>query len=86
MMEIVILRGKSRRGRNKISEHGERWRVTKRRTARAYDKIAGPFGDLRLESIGCECPSCQKFGCQDWRWIFEANDPNFEIVRRENGS
>ena len=79
MMEVVILRGKSRRGRNRIKEHGERWRVLR------HSKMAGPFGDLRLESIGCECPSCQKFGCQDWRWIFETNDPNFEIVRRENG-
>jgi len=71
-VELVILEGKTRHGKNRVRQHGERWRLVRR----------GPSGML-LESVGCECPTCQKLDMQDWRWISEFGDLNFKIVRTE---
>ena len=75
-METVILKGKSRHGKNRIKQHGDRWHVTENSS-----------GILHLRSIGCECSECISLGMQDWRWISETDDPNFEVVRSEaNGA
>ncbi len=78
-MEIVILQGKTRRGKNRIREHGDRWTVD--RVSESVMGLGGAPG-LLLSVPKCECSTCEKWG-PDWRWIRQTNDPNFEILRRE---
>ena len=70
MGRVVFLKGKSRHGKNRIKQHGEHWQVIDRTSS----------GVLHIQSIECRCPECTKLGSQDWRWISETDDPNFEIV------
>ena len=88
-MEIVILKAKSRHGKNRIKQHGERWRVKELKPHKWRPNSRSEWRDwepepntVLLESIDCACPTCEKFG-QDWRWIDIRNDSNFEILRRE---
>ena len=70
----VTLKPKTRHGKNRISQHGERWLVT------SVGDFAGSGRlSVALRSDGCECMTCEKFG-QDARVIHAVNDANFEIV------
>ena len=77
-MLISKLKGKSKKGKDRIRQHGDVWEVCEE-----LDKVlfptnsSGPF--LKLRSVMCECNTCKKFG-QDWRIISEKNDSDFEIV------
>ena len=77
-MLISKLKGKSKKGKDRIRQHGELWEVEG-----SHDKVLfptnsnGPF--LKLRSVMCECNTCKKFG-QDWRIISEKNDSDFEVV------
>ena len=77
-MLISKLKGKSKKGKDRIRQHGDMWEVCEE-----LDKVlfptnsSGPF--LKLRSVMCECNTCKKFG-QDWRIISENNDSDFEIV------
>jgi hypothetical protein len=77
-MLISKLKGKSKKGKDRIRQHGDMWEVCEE-----LDKVlfptnsSGPF--LKLRSVMCECNTCKKFG-QDWRIISEKNDSDFEIV------
>ena len=74
-MSTVRLRGISRHGKNRISQHGDLWVVKAVRESVKFPTSApGPF--LSLGSVTTE----------DWRWISEVNDPNFEIVEEVNGA
>ena len=89
-MEIIVLRGKTRHGKNRLKQHGDRWVVRDRTERDLGSKFAVPVQAsapwLWIETTDCECPTCEKWG-QDGRWISEQNDPNFEILRGEtNGS
>jgi|TARA_R100000458_G_C8121024_1_gene139913 hypothetical protein len=80
----VKLKGKSRHGKNRVNQHGNLWKVQKI----VDDPLMGK-GFLRssnapgpwfwLESINCECSTCNKFG-QDGRWVSEVRDDNFEVT------
>ena len=73
------LRGKTRHGKNRVSQHGSRWSVVREDdSVLCLDDKPGKW----VESIDCSCPTCEKWG-QDGRWILDNNDPNFEIVERE---
>lgn len=77
-MLISKLKGKTKKGKDRIRQHGELWEVCEE-----LDKVlfptnsSGPF--LKLRSVMCECNTCKKFG-QDWRIISEKNDSDFEVV------
>ena len=77
-MLISKLKGKTKKGKDRIRQHGDMWEVCEE-----LDKVlfptnsSGPF--LKLRSVMCECNTCKKFG-QDWRIISEKNDSDFEIV------
>ncbi len=77
-MLISKLKGKSKKGKDRIRQHGDVWEVCEE-----LDKVlfptnsSGPF--LKLRSVMCECNTCKKFG-QDWRIISEKNDSDFEIM------
>jgi len=78
-MEIVILRGKTRHGKNRVREHGDRWiAVRESDSAVCLDGAPG----LLLAADDCNCSACEKWG-PDWRWIRKTNDLNFEILGRE---
>lgn len=70
--EFVTLKGKTRHGKNRINQHGTRWRVKSHGTFRgspalsitSLDKTEGPR---------------DKKG-HDSRWVLKDNDPDFEIV------
>lgn len=70
--EFVTLKGKTRHGKNRINQHGTRWRVQKHGTFRgspalsltSLNKTEGPKNNKRLDS----------------RWVLKDNDPDFEII------
>ena len=86
MVEVVILRGKTRHGKNRVREHGDRWVVVRRTEENLGPRFHVPVNAsppwLWLETTDCECSTCEKWG-QDGRWVAENNDLNFEILRRE---
>ena len=78
-MEIVVLQGKTRHGKNRVREHGDRWTVDQ--VSESVAILDGAPG-LLLAVLDCECPGCEKWG-PDWRWIRQTNDLDFEILERE---
>jgi len=73
-MEIgqkVLLKGKSRHGKNRIEQHGDLWTVTK----------LGQFNGN--DAFQCEsehetfCVGTQGKKIKDSRWVFTKDDPNF---------
>ena len=88
---FVKLKGKTRHGKNRVSQHGEWWEVDEtshlrgkfRENASAEWKPAEPSKTQHLLwSVGCVCNTCKKFG-QDWRWVEKVNDPNFDIIEKK---
>ena len=69
----VKLKGKTRHGKNRVNQHGEWWVVSAERD-----------NSFWLESIDCECPTCEKWG-QDGRAVDKKNDTNFNIVNIMKG-
>lgn len=75
--KILRLKGKTQKGKSRINEHGELWKVT----------MIKPFeGVMRLESMN----NTFKFNGEwrkDVRWVnveIVRNDENFELVGIEN--
>ena len=74
---ILILKGKTQKGKSRINEHGTLWKVT---------MIKNDKGVMRLESLG----DTFKFNCEwrkDERWVsvnIVRGDENFELVGIEN--
>lgn len=70
--EQVVLRGKTRHGKNRINQHGDKWLVVKvgkfkgqpAVALRSFDKTEGPRNSKGFDS----------------RWVLIQDDPNFEIV------
>jgi len=78
-MEIVVLQGKTRKGKNRVREHGDRWSVAREdESVMCLDDNPG----LLLKVLNCKCLGCKKWG-PDSRWIRQINDVDFEILRRE---
>lgn len=72
--DILILKAKSRKGKNRIHQHGNTWTV--------QDKVVrGHWGNLLLRSKNKtfrDSPTKMNF---DTRWIWAINDSDFEIVK-----
>ena len=71
----VKLKGKTRHGKNRVSQHGDLWEVVRwvdeKEVGKGFIKFSdapGPW--LFLESIKCKCSTCVKWG-QDGRWVSE---------------
>lgn len=62
--DLLTLRGKTLKGKNRVREHGETWVVVK----------AHPVLGLHVE------PEVQRNRWPEKRWINPTNDPNFEIT------
>lgn len=68
--DLLELEGKTLKGKNKIREHGNQWKITE--IAHGH-----PFvheGELCIEPVE------QKGRFPEGRWIMPAHDPNFNIV------
>ena len=63
---IIILKGKTLHGKNRVREHGERWRKL---------NATSPLrkGEISIESV--------KTG-GGARWVHPTNDPDFEVTER----
>ena len=87
LQETVILKAKTRHGKNRIKQHGDRWMVVRQTEENLGPRFLRPVNALPpwlwLETTDCECPTREKWG-QDGRWVSEKNDPNFEIVKDDN--
>ena len=80
---ILLLSGKSARAKGVVSRHGSRWAV-KERVEEWFHPVGGrDRTGLRVESIGCNCPSCMVAHEQHWMWIFEVEDREYEIQREK---
>lgn len=59
--EFVVVEGISQKGKNRVREHGQVWKVRK------VDE-----NKIMLESTD---------GKDNWRWVDNLNDPDFELIR-----
>lgn len=61
----VTLKGKTRHGKNRINQHGERWMIIELRNGKmlveSSEKTEGPKDNKGF----------------DWRWVDLHDDPNF---------
>lgn len=75
--KILILKGKTKKGKDRINQHGKLWKVTEIR----------PFEDkMRLESLNNTFKFNGKM-IKDVRWVsthIVTRDENFELVGIEN--
>jgi len=72
-MEIgqkVLLKGKSRHGKNRIEQHGDLWTVTGKGTFNGH-----PAMRLTSENESFNIGHGKKI--KDNRWVFLKDDPNF---------
>lgn len=69
--QLLKLKGRTRRGKNKISEHGNVWKIT----------------DIKPDYLYCESANDTfKVGdiwVKDGRWILIDNDSDFEITNEK---
>ena len=77
--KTIQLEGKSARSKQIVAAHGKTWKVKER-----VEDWFHPVGNrdrtgLRVESIGCNCPSCMTAHEQHWMWIFENDDKDYNI-------
>ena len=79
-MVNLRLKGKTRKGKNRIKEHGEVWKIVRVADFVELD-INGP--GLLVEAVGCKCVTCQRWG-SDWRWIAWEDDKDFLVVAEGN--
>lgn len=64
-MSILILRGISLKGKNRVKEHGDRWVLVE-----SHPLTPFPKNRYMIKSEKS----------QTFRWISQINDPDFEIV------
>lgn len=72
--DILILKGKSRHGKNRIHQHGDEWTVRKK-------VVRGLHGNIMLrskEKTFRDSPAKMNF---DIRWIWAVDDSDFQIVK-----
>ena len=79
----VKLKGKTRHGKNHVSQHGDLWkvgRIVDGELGKGFVRSSNAPGPwLWLESINCKCSTCEKWG-QDGRWVSERMDDNFNVI------
>ena len=67
-MEIVTLTGKTKKGKQRVQQHGDKWEVVRRSESVGFPtKHPGPFLLLRA------------LGRSDLRWVSESSDPDFFV-------
>ena len=72
--DVLILKGKSRHGKNRIHQHGNEWTVE-------HKVVRGHSGNLRLRSKGKTFKDSPTKWSHDTRWIWAVDDSDFEIVK-----
>lgn len=73
----VRLTGKTKHGKNRVRENGDLWKVTRIAEKVHFPRaISGPGPFFFLTSL--------KPGSDDWRWVSEFDDPNFEVELLED--
>lgn len=75
--DILILKAKSRKGKNRIHQHGNVWIVDEK-------VVRGHVGNVRLRSKNKtfrDTPTKKTF---DTRWIWVPGDSDFEVVKIVN--
>lgn len=70
--DIVLLVGKSLKGKNRVREHGDQWEIVD--VTRAGKPMGRANGDLLVEPVIQSNP--QK---PEMRWVRPTNDPDFEV-------
>lgn len=68
--DIITLRGKTLKGKNRVREHGSLWRIVSVSTGTRWVKR----GMLNIEPVE------QRGRFPEGRWIMPVNDPDFEIL------
>jgi len=71
-MRKVKLKAKTRKGKNRIRQFGEWWKVC-RTTPTVLFSTETHGSWVLLESLNKK----------DWRWVRETDDPDFEIIEKE---
>jgi hypothetical protein len=79
MKKTIQLEGKSARAKQVIAKHGKSWKVKERVEDWFHPVVGRDRTGLRVESIGCNCPSCMVAHEQHWMWIFEIEDREYNI-------
>ena len=74
MRKEITVRGKSQKGKNRIREHGETWRIVERQEKVKFSSETGPW--LLLESLDGKC----------LRWMHETNDKDFSPTSPYTGT
>ena len=80
MKKTIRLEGKSARAKQTIAKHGKKWKVKERVEDWFHPAGGRDRTGLRVESIGCQCPSCMAAHEQHWMWIFEIEDGDYNIT------
>lgn len=80
MKKTIQLEGKSARAKQTIAKHGKKWKVKERVEDWFHPAGGRDRTGLRVESIGCQCPSCMTAHEQHWMWIFEIEDGDYNIT------
>lgn len=71
--ELLILRAKTRKGQNRLTQFGTEWLVRETRDRVLFSSEPGPWLLIAETShVGIHAPGS--------RWIHRTHDPDFEIV------
>jgi hypothetical protein len=73
--DMLTLKGKTLKGKNRVREHGENWVVLKVRDSVLFDQRAGPWLRVAPQSA----PSLGQS-----RWVHATADDNFTISSRRD--
>lgn len=78
----ITLRGKTRKGQNRINQFGSEWSILQVKDKVKFDSGPGPW--LLLLSVNSDkgSPEGQATkAANSTRWIHQNSDPDFEIVK-----
>jgi len=68
VMQQVMLKGKTRHGKNRIHQHGDQWFIVK------FDKFRGQ------DAMMLRSENKTDKGTFDGRWVLLQDDPNFVMI------
>lgn len=75
-MTWVLLKGITRHGKNRVHQHGDRWKIV------SEGKFQGQPAWMLQSEQPTEGPRDAKV--HDGRWVLKENDPNFLLTEPEN--
>jgi len=70
---IIILTGRSRKGKNRVQEWGTKWTVTRMRDTVTFSSNAGPWMLVHSEK--------DERGADWFMWVNTKDDLNFEVKK-----